>query len=54
VRAAHIFEPWYEANAAYAVDFDPSDLEPERLVIEHRALIRAVSAKQLAMALSNK
>ncbi len=54
VRAAHVFEPWYEANAGHAIDFDSDELSPERLVVKHRALIRAVSAKEFALALHSK
>jgi hypothetical protein len=50
VRGQHLFKPWYEANAACAVDFDPAELEPERLAIEHRALLRARSAREFLIA----
>lgn len=45
VRAGHVFEPWYEANAAYARDFDPAELDPANLAREHRALLRANAAR---------
>lgn len=51
IRARHFFAPWYEAKAANALDFDPAVLAPERLAIEHRALIRASAARELAIAL---
>jgi haloalkane dehalogenase len=44
-RAAHFFAPWYEASATNAISFAPADVAPEQLAIEHRALIRGVSAK---------
>lgn len=46
VRAGHLFEPWYEATAAAAIDFAPADLAPERLAVEHRALIRSSAARE--------
>lgn len=45
VRAAHLFSPWYAASAATARDFDPAALEPERLALEHRALLRSSAAR---------
>jgi haloalkane dehalogenase len=45
VRARHLFDPWYEANAAHARAFDPAALAPERLAIEHRELLRATAAR---------
>jgi len=54
VRASHFFAPWYEADAAHAIDFDTADIAPERLAAEHRALIRARSAKELHIALVQK
>ncbi len=54
VRAKHIFAPWYLASAATALDFDPAVLAPERLAVEHRALIRASAARELAIALASK
>lgn len=54
VRAAHLFAPWYRAEAATALAFDPAVLAPERLAIEHRALIRASAAHELAHALQTK
>jgi haloalkane dehalogenase len=51
IRARQFFAPWYEANAAHAVPFDPVDLKPERLAKQHRALIRANAARAMATAL---
>ena len=44
-RARHLFAPWYEARAATALPFAPEQLNPERLAIEHRALLRATAAR---------
>jgi haloalkane dehalogenase len=54
IRARHFFAPWYDAAAANALSFDPAVLAPERLAIEHRALIRASAARQFAQALQQK
>ena len=54
VRARHFFAPWYQASTATALAFDPAVLAPERLAIEHRALIRASAARELAQALQNR
>ncbi len=54
VRARHFFAPWYEATANTALPFDPAVLAPERLAIEHRALIRAHGARALTQALQSK
>lgn len=51
VRAAHLFDPWYEASAAAARDFNPAAIAPEALAIEHRALIRASAARHYLIAL---
>jgi pimeloyl-ACP methyl ester carboxylesterase len=51
VRAGHIFAPWYAANAAHAIRIDEAALIPEKLVLEHRALIRAPAAKAYHIAL---
>lgn len=50
VRASHLFAPWYEAKEAAAVAFDPADVAPERLAIEHRALIRSSAAREWLIA----
>ncbi|MFN7177584.1 MAG: hypothetical protein ACK4MX_11940, partial [Thermaurantiacus sp.] len=44
LRAETCFEPWFEASAAAAREFDPADLEPERLAVRHLALMRARAA----------
>jgi haloalkane dehalogenase len=54
VRARHFFAPWYEANAQNAKAFDPADLDPEKLAIEHRALLCARQARAYANAILNK
>jgi len=53
VRAGHLFDPWYETSAATAIPFDPAALEPESLALEHRALLRARSARQYLIARCN-
>jgi haloalkane dehalogenase len=50
VRAAHLFEPWYRADAGHAVPFDPAALAPERLAAEHLALLQASAARPYLMA----
>jgi pimeloyl-ACP methyl ester carboxylesterase len=50
VRARHLFDPWYEASAANAVGFDPAELKPGRLALEHRALLRASAAREYLIA----
>jgi hypothetical protein len=52
VRARHFFAPWYQASAETALDFDPAVLVPDRLAVEHRALIRASAAREMAVALA--
>jgi pimeloyl-ACP methyl ester carboxylesterase len=47
VRAARLFWPWFRADAAHAIRFDPADLAPERLALGHRSLIRARAGKTL-------
>lgn len=54
IRARHFFAPWYQASAATALPFDPAVLAPERLAIEHRALIRASAAREMATALAGR
>lgn len=54
VRARHMFEPWYEANAAHAKPFDSAALAPDRLAIEHSALLRARAARAYAAALQGE
>lgn len=54
VRARHLFDPWYEASPGTAIDFDPAVLEPERLAREHRALLRATAARELAAAMQSQ
>lgn len=51
VRAGHMFEPWYRADAEAVLLFDPAMLAPHRLAIQHRALIRSTAARELAHAL---
>jgi hypothetical protein len=54
VRARQLFQPWYEASAAAALPFDPADLAPERLAVEHRALLQAgPAARAFATALQS-
>lgn len=51
VRAARFFWPWFRADPAHAIPFDPEDVAPERLALRHRALVRARAAKPLLRAL---
>jgi pimeloyl-ACP methyl ester carboxylesterase len=50
VRARHLFGPWYKAAAATAIPFDSAALEPGRLALEHRALLRARAARHWLIA----
>jgi haloalkane dehalogenase len=52
VRARHFFAPWYQVDAAHAVDFDQSRIKPQALALEHRALIRANAAREMMIAFS--
>ncbi len=52
VRASHLFIPWYTASAATARAFDPAELDPARIAIEHRALLRATAARDYCHALN--
>lgn len=54
VRARHMFVPWYQVDAAHAVDFDEQWLRPEHLAAEHLALINGHSAKQYHIALQSR
>lgn len=54
VRARNFFEPWYEANADHARAFDPADLVPAKLAVEHRDLLRARAARPYHLALLDK
>ena len=54
VRAAKFFAPWYAADADHAIEFDEAGITPEKLATEHRARIRATSAKPFHLALSTK
>jgi haloalkane dehalogenase len=54
VRARHFFAPWYLATPATALSFNPAMLAPDRLAIEHRALIRASAAREFTQALQAK
>ena len=54
VRARQFFAPWYEAKAANASIFDPATITPDRLALEHRALLRATSARAFAQALQQE
>lgn len=54
VRARQIFEPWYLADVDHAISFDAEALTPERLAIDHLALINARSAKAYHLALQSR
>lgn len=54
VRARQYFAPWYDARAGTAIGFDPAIITPERLALEHRALLRAPAARAMATALSQQ
>lgn len=45
VRARHFYAPWYAADADHARAFDPGDLAPEKLAIEHLELLQARAAR---------
>jgi len=47
VRASHIFAPWYAASRDSIIAIDAEALAPDRLVREHRALIRATAARAM-------
>lgn len=51
VRAATFFWPWFRADADHAIDFAPCDIEPARLALRHRSLMRARAGRALAHAL---
>lgn len=44
VRAAHVFAPHYAIDIAYARPIDRAAMAPDRLAVEHLALIRAGTA----------
>lgn len=44
VRAAALFEPWYEVSAASARSVVPAQIAPDALAIAHRDLLRASGA----------
>jgi haloalkane dehalogenase len=50
VRAACLFQPWYEANAAHISAFEAHTITSEALAKEHRALIRANAAREMMIA----
>ena len=50
IRAAQIYAPWYVASKETVRSIDKAALAPERLALEHRALIRATAAKALHVA----
>ncbi|MFD1612461.1 alpha/beta hydrolase [Sphingomonas tabacisoli] len=52
IRAWHFFWPWFEASAANAIPFDPADVTPDRLRIEHLAIMRARKGRQLLTVLA--
>lgn len=53
VRARQFFAPWYEVRAANALPFDSATITPDKLALEHRALIRATAARAFATALQS-
>ncbi|MBS0480512.1 MAG: alpha/beta fold hydrolase [Proteobacteria bacterium] len=50
VRAAHFYDPWYEANAAHTRDFSADAIAPEQLAREHRDLLNARAARAYLIA----
>ncbi|ASK88853.1 alpha/beta hydrolase [Sphingorhabdus sp. SMR4y] len=54
VRAAQMFEPWYEATAAHAVSFDPDQLTPKILAERHLELLNARAAREYHIASQKK
>jgi haloalkane dehalogenase len=51
VRARRFFSPWYEAQAANAIEFQTDTVTPEALAKDHRALVRASAARAYHLAL---
>lgn len=51
VRASNFFWPWFSVDAEHAIPFSPEQIDPERLAVLHRSLIRARSATALLRAL---
>lgn len=49
-RAMQIYDPWYEANAAHAISFEPVSLQPKALAERHLELLNARAAKQYHIA----
>ncbi len=54
VRAAEVFEPWYNADKNHAKAFDPIVLLPEQLARKHLDLLNARAAKQYHLALKSR
>lgn len=53
VRAARLFDPWYEVDAAHARAFDAAALTPQALARDHLAFLRARSARSYLLARRN-
>ena len=49
-RAMRLFDPWYVASHSTARPFDPQELEPGRIAVDARALLRARGGRSLAAA----
>jgi pimeloyl-ACP methyl ester carboxylesterase len=49
-RAAALFDPWYEVNAATALPIDAARITPEALAVDTRNRLRATAAKALHIA----
>lgn len=54
VRASHLFAPWYAADVVHARDFDAGEVDPVRLAVEHRALLRATAARSYMRSLTDQ
>lgn len=50
IRAATLFDPWFQPTAQTAIAFDPADLDPARLAVRHLALLRAGGGQALLCA----
>lgn len=50
LRAGHVFAPRNEVGRDFAIPIDSAALTPERLAVEHRALLRSSAARALHLA----
>ena len=54
VRARHFYRPWYAADSDHTRAFEPGDLAPEKLAVEHLALLQARAARAWHAALLDR